>query len=231
MKYIMKIKLYYLILLASLIVFSSCEKDNYEAPETFLKGRVVYQGKPIMVEWNQVTFQLWEEGREAVTPIDVPIAQDGTFSALLFNGTYELVFPAGQGPFEMVGGPILVELNGSKTLDIEVMPYYIVEDVTFSVDNREITASVDLEQIITGDDARDIERVNLYVSKTVFVQNSTSVATAELAGEDITDLNNISLSTTVPTLVPAQSYVFARVGVKIDGVEDMLYSDIVRIEL
>ncbi len=44
-----------------------------------------------------------------------------------------------------------------------------------------------------------------------------------------TDLNNLQLSVPIPAITPAQNYVFARVGVKIAGVEDRLYSPIQKI--
>jgi hypothetical protein len=53
----------------------------------------------------------------------------------------------------------------------------------------------------------------------------------ELAGGSITDRNSISLNLTVPALAPAQDYVFARIGLKIDGIEDMLYSPVQKIQL
>jgi hypothetical protein len=53
-----------------------------------------------------------------------------------------------------------------------------------------------------------------------------------LSGAAITNLSNISLSLTVPNLpVAAEKYVFARLGIKITGVEDMIYSSVRKIQL
>jgi hypothetical protein len=35
----------------------------------------------------------------------------------------------------------------------------------------------------------------------------------------------------VPAIVPTQNYVYARVGVKIAGVEDMIFSPVVKVTL
>ena len=42
----------------------------------------------------------------------------------------------------------------------------------------------------------------------------------------ITDMDNVSLSLNIPTVSPIQSYVFARVGIRIDGVKGMIFSPV-----
>ena len=98
---------------------------------------------------------------------------------------------------------------------------------------KNITASFKVEQIIKDAGMRNIERVNFYVNKTQFVdfRSSSNVASSELGGGDITDPNAVSMSLTVPDLVPTQNYVYARVGVKIQGVEDMIFTPVQKIEL
>ena len=229
----MKLKIQYIIAIIS-IIFASCEYDNYDEPDTFLKGRIVYQGEPINVSYNDVYFQLIEPGWQLTYPINVAVDQDGSFSALLFKADYKLVLPEGQGPYKSLlesnSDSLDINLNGSTEMDIEVLPYYMVKNTGFSVSGTTVTSTFGLDQIITGDDAKDVERVNLYISKTAFVDTRTSVSTSEMGGGDIADLNSISLSTDIPDLVPTQNYVFARVGVKIAGVEDMLFSDIQKVE-
>ena len=51
-----------LVLIIVTTVFTSCEWDNYEKPESFLKGNIVYNGEPINVSYNDVKFELWEPG-------------------------------------------------------------------------------------------------------------------------------------------------------------------------
>jgi hypothetical protein len=87
--------------------------------------------------------------------------------------------------------------------------------------------------VVTGADAKDIEHVDLYINKTAFVSGAGNynVASASMAGADITDPANVALSVTVPALSPAQSYVYARVGLKIAGVEDMIFSPVVKLDL
>jgi hypothetical protein len=39
------------------------------------------------------------------------------------------------------------------------------------------------------------------------------------------------LKATVPAITPTQNYVFARIGLKVTGVEDMIFSPVVKINL
>ncbi|MGV3502743.1 MAG: DUF3823 domain-containing protein [Adhaeribacter sp.] len=217
----------------------SCENDNYEEPQSVLQGRIVYQGEPLPVAYNQVNFQLWEPGWQLKSPINVQVDQDGSFSQLLFNAPYKLIIQSAQGPFRAIrnsatnSDTILVDLKGSQTLDIEVMPYYMIRNPQLSASGRNLTANFKLEKIITDANAKNVERVSLYVNKTMFVDQGNYLPEAfkDLAGADITDMNNVSLNLTVPAITPAQNYVFARVGLKIAGVEDMLYSPVQKIQL
>jgi len=214
----------------------SCNYDNYEEPSFQLDGRIVYQGEPIGVSYNDVYIELWESGWQRLGNIGVAVDQDGSYSSLLFKGDYKMIIPNNQGPFRKItndqsgNDTIPVNLTGSRTMDIEVMPYYMIRNTNISSGNSQVTATFDLEQIITGDDAKDIQEVFLYVSKTSFVDNRTSIANTTIGVEDL-ELSSISLAVTIPEIVPTQNYVYARIGVRIDGVEDMIFSEIVKVDL
>lgn len=231
----MKINSFVIAILLSVVAFTGCQKDNYEPPKSTLKGAIMYNGDSIDVSYNDVTFELWQSGFGKLTPINVTVDQDGTYSALLFDGNYKLIIPQGQGPFMSQTNPktnsdtILIQLNGSQTFDIEVLPYYMFNDANFSVSGKTVTATCTLEKIITDENAKDIQSVSLYISKTTFVDGRNSISTATIDGADITDMNNISLSSDIPEMTPAQNYVFVRIGLKIKNVEDMLFSKIVKL--
>lgn len=221
-----------LILLMLVVLSYSCAKDNYDAPSSEFSGRIVYQGEPIHVEFGQVNFELWQPGFGKNGSISVSVNQEGHFSSLLFNGDYKLVFTANQGPFywnRNAAGAVdtlALPISGSKTLDIEVTPYYMIRNANISIAGNTVTGTCSLEKIITDANAKNVERVSLYVNKTMFVSgNGTQyIAKTDLAASAITDINNISLSVAVPNIVPTQNYVFARIGLKIAGVEDMIFS-------
>jgi hypothetical protein len=219
-------------------VFSltSCELDNYDAPSKQLSGRIVYNGQPINVEKGQVRIQLWESGWQLKTPIDVAVEPDGSFSAMLFNGDYKMVIPKGQGPFlsntnsETQSDTIVVTLRGSKTMDIEVTPYYMLQNASYNVAGNQLAASFSIEKIINDSNTKDIEYARLFINKSRFVSNGTNIQNATIGGGDITDLNDVDLSLTIPAMVPAQTYVYATIGVKVAGVEDMIFSPVQKIE-
>ncbi len=227
----MKLNSFFIMLCVLTVALTSCSKDNYDAPSASFTGRIVYQGTPLEVEYNQVRFQLWQSGFGKETPIDVPVKPDGSFSALLFNGQYKLSFPGGQGPYMTVHNgsakdTLNLNINGNTTLDIAVMPYYMVRNAQFNISNRVVTGTFSLEKIITDMNAKDIERVALYLNNTIFVSGGSNVAVTNINGNEITDMTNISISATVPDLTRTQNYIFARIGVKISGVEDMIFSPV-----
>lgn len=232
----MKTHLHYIVIL---IVFTtiSCKKDNYEAPTVKLTGHVVYQGEPIEVEYNQVPFELYQDGFGKTGAINAMLAPDGSYSMLLFNGEYKFIIPNGQGPFKWkqtpAGAPdtTFITLNGSQELDIEVTPYYMIRNPQLSQSGGNISGTFKIEKIINDASARNIESVSLYINKTQFVSGANNVAVKTMNGSDITDPDDVNLSVAVPTLSPAQNYVFARVGLKIAGVEDRIFSPVTKVQL
>ncbi len=233
----MKITFHHIIILLIAAAFISCKKDNYDPPKTKLSGKLVYQGEAIQVEYDRVPFQLYQYGFGKVGAIGGTFAPDGSYSMLLFNGDYKFVIPNDQGPFIWKkiasGAPdsLSINLKGNQELDIEVTPYYMLRNAQITAGGGKVTGSFAAEQIITGADAKDIERVSLYINKTQFVSGANNIAFTDITGSSITDIGNIVLDTSVPNIVPAQNYVFARIGLKIAGVEDMIFSPVQKLNL
>ena len=219
------------------VILTSCDYDNYDEPQLTLEGTLVYNGEPIGVSYNDVYMELWEQGWQRLGSVNVAIDQDGTFSSRLFAGEYKLIIPGNQGPFRKIANPqsgndtIPINLTGSQLMEIEVLPYYMIRSLNITGGSDKVDASFSLEKIITDANARDIQEVFLYVSKTTFVDGRTSIANTSVGRSDLTDLSDISLTVNVPERVPTQDYANARVGVRIQGVEDMIFSDIVRVDL
>lgn len=213
----------------------SCKKDNYKAPSSMLSGKLVYKGESFGVEKDQVPFQIYQYGFGRVGPISQTFAPDGTYSSLLFDGEYKLIVPNGQGPFlwkrTAAGAPdsLTITVKGSQVLDLEVTPYYMIRATQIAASGGKVAATFKLEKIITDAAARNIESVNLYINKTQFVSNGNNIANSGMAGSAITDLNSISMSVTIPAITPTQNYVYARVGLKLAGVEDRIFSPLVKV--
>lgn len=231
----MKANPYILLLCSTLLLATSCELDNFSEPDAFLTGHIVYQGEPIPVARNQVWFELWQPGFGLSAPIDVAIAQDGSYSSRLFSGEYRLVFVPGQGPFQAPSDTVRLSLNGDEIMELEVTPYYLIRTPQFTHSGGVINASCSVDQIITGADARAVEQVTLIINRTQFVDANSGGegSLAQANADDITDLSNISLSVEIPDdpSKPDQDYYFARIGVKISGVEDMIYTQVEKVSL
>lgn len=229
----------YIVVPALVLSFYSCKKDNRSAPSTYLTGAIMYKGDSINVERNQVPYQLYQYGFGKVGQIgnNTTFQQNGSYSQVLYDGDYKLIIPNGQGPFlwkqDANGNPdsLSISLKGNQTVNLEVTPYYMIRNAQITASGGIVTANFKVEKIITDSLAKDIERVSLYINRTQFVSGGDNVAAKDMAGADIADPNNISLSVTVPPMTPTQNYIFARVGVKIANVEDMIFSPLMKISL
>ncbi len=230
----MKIK--YILSVLIIAFFASCKKDNFAPPGTTFSGRIVYKGEAIGVEQDRVGFELWQPGFGKNAAIGVTVAQDGSYSSLLFNGNYKLTMPDNNGPWvwrhNAAGKPdsLALNLQGDQTLDLEVTPYYMIRNPQFSATSSKVTGTFNLEQIITGATAKTVQTVSIYISKTQFVSGSYAIAFTDVAGSTLTSLNNINVSVAIPTpLTPTQNYLFARIGVRLAGTDRVLFSPISKV--
>ncbi|OQP51237.1 DUF3823 domain-containing protein [Niastella populi] len=220
-----------------IILAVSCRKDNYDEPSVRLSGRLVYNGDPIEVEYNQVRYELYQYGFGKTGPMASVFAPDGSYNMVLFNGEYKFIIPNGQGPFKWkqtpAGAPdsTTIVVNGNQEFNIEVTPYYMIRNAQLTGSGGSVTGKFSIEKVINDASAKDIENVTLYINKTQFVSGADNIATKSMDGIDITDPDNVNLTVTVPTLNPAQNYVFARIGIKIAGVEDRIFSSVTKISL
>jgi hypothetical protein len=220
-----------------IILAVSCKKDNYDPPTVKLSGHIVYKGDPVEVEYKQVNYELYQYGFGKTGPMASTFEPDGSYEMLLFNGEYKFIIPNGQGPFKWkqttAGAPdsTTIMVNGSQEFNIEVTPYYMIRNAQLTGSGGNVSGKFSIEKIITDASARDIENVTLYINKTQFVSGADNVAAKTINGSDITDPNNVNLSVTVPAANANQGYVFARIGLKIAGVEDRIFSSVIKINL
>lgn len=225
---------FYIFICSAILLVTSCSLDNFDEPDAMFSGNIVYDGEAIPVARNQVRFQLWQPGYALTAPIDVAIAQDGSYSSRLFTGDYKLSFVPGQGPFRTPSDTLFFELSGERAMDLEVIPYHMIRNPQFSYTAGTVNASCSVEQIITGADARAVERVTLVINRTLFVDANSggegSLAQVDVA--DLSDLDNLNMSVEIPTdpKKPDQNYIFVRIGVKMVGIEDMIYTQVQKLE-
>ncbi len=225
----------YIFCMITLFLSVSCKKDNYDAPSSTLTGRLVYQGTAIELEYDRVPFQIYQYGFGKIGSIDGTFTPEGAYSVLLFDGEYKFVLPIGQGPFKAkeiaAGRPdsISVTVSGNQVMDINVEPYYMIRDPQITIAGGNVTGTFKAEKIVTDASGKDIERVHLYINKTKFVSGADNIAGSSINGADIMNANEISMTVGVPAISPTQNYVFARIGLKVQGIEDMIFSPVVKL--
>ena len=130
-------------ILLTALTLTSCMKDNYDEPTSFIRGRVVYKGEPLQLCGNEaVRLQLYQRGYAKHDPVEVFVNQNGEFSVCIFDGQYQLITKDGNGPWSPAGrDTIEVSLRGHAEVDVEVTPYYLVDNAQMSLDGNKVNAS------------------------------------------------------------------------------------------
>lgn len=211
--------IFLLAVLATAVV--SCGKDNYDQPESSFAGKVVYDGQPLGVRGSNgdVYLQFWQSGYELNTSFNVYVAQDGSYSAMLFDGVYKLVMNSNRGPWVNSPDTVTVEVNGATVKDYPVTPYYTISNATYSLSGTMLTASFDVAEVTAG---RNIEYVALMVNKNKFVDFGDGTHVAWVRNESAVP-GHISLQLDVTGALNEQVELYARVGLKITGIDQGLY--------
>jgi len=231
------ITLFLLLLLP--FVFTACEYDNFDEPEATISGKIVYEGQTIYVKNNQVTFRLYEPGWElsASTYMNVQVAQNGTFSASVFSGkSYRLIRQDNIGPWVNPTASDTIYIDKCKkneVVDLPVTPYYLLTNSSITNSGRIVSGSCTVREIAGG---RNIEYVGLYAGRNIIVDNAYNFGSATVeavAGDQISlrvDLSSLSVSSTANSL-PSTGIFFARLGLKIEGIDAMIYTEPIQLSL
>lgn len=211
------------------VLLAGCKKDNFEAPDAILSGRVVYQGQPLGLRSDGVQLELWQRGYQLFTKIPVYVAQDGTYSASLFDGEYLLTRLKGNGPWADNTDTIMVKVSGNTVVDVPVDPYFILKNESFQKSGSNINGTVSLQRVNT---TKSLEYVRIYLWQTAIVDQINNAATATVNASSITDMSQpVNLSVAIPSSLAGKDYVYARIGVKTSGVAEMLYTQPQKISL
>lgn len=166
------------------VLFTACGKDNYDEPTSLLTGKVVYQGEAIQVRGTdeRVRLQLYQDGYPNYTPIDVFVGQDGSFSAMLFNGEYKMVTRNNNGPWVNSRDTTRVTVKGNTVQNMEVTPYFTISNADMKLSGKEVTATFTVNQIVQD---REIDRIILLLNRTQFVDDDIKIQRVDYTGNDI----------------------------------------------
>lgn len=166
---------------------------------------------------QSVYLQLWQDGYQFRSPINVYLTQDGSFSAKLFDGKYKLVTTSGNGPWLSSTDTLLVDVKGNTTVDYQVKPYYTMGNITYNVQGNTLKASFDIETI---DASRTIDLVTLLVNDTKFVDLGQYTYKIEQTG---INAGHVELELDIKDILTKNAAVYARVGLRVNGITEALY--------
>ena len=211
----------------ALAAIGGCDFDNFAPPQSELTGRVVFDGQTVNVRQNAVQLELWQDGYELSDPIPLHVSQEGTFAAMLFDGAYKLVRKQNNGPWVNNADTIRIEVRGSLDLDVPVQPFFTIANATITRDGTVLTGSFDLEQVVAE---REVERLALYVGTTRFVDSRYNALGVEQEADNSALEGVNTLTVDLAALLQSEEHLFARMGVKTVGVEEMIYTPVEEIE-
>lgn len=212
----------YLILLIGLLS-GSCALDNFEEPKSTLSGRVVYNGETLGLRSNGVEFELWQPGFDLYQKIPVYVAQDGTFSAVLFDGDYKMTLIRGNGPWMDRTDSIDVQVRGSQMIDVEVQPYYVVNNSNVSVNGNNLSVTFTIDGVNTD---RNLEFAAIYMGKTNITDAVRNEGVFNVPADQIELGTPVTIEVPIPAGLAGLSEIFVRVGAKTSGVTELVYTQV-----
>ncbi|GAB6393775.1 MAG: DUF3823 domain-containing protein [Bacteroidales bacterium] len=215
--------------LFTLLVAAGCGKDNYDAPESTLTGRILYNGTPVQVRGTgeAVQLYLYQDGWELRNEIPVYVTQDGTFTAKLFDGEYKLVTRDNNGPWVNTRDTTAFTLKGSTSVDLEVTPYFTISGESVSVSGTTtLSVSFTVNRIVSS---AQLETVYLVLSKTQFADEVNNIYRKDIGGVSV---GQVSLTEDLSGNkdVASASSLYGRIGVKTEGVEQAIWSSVVKLK-
>lgn len=215
-----------LLSLALLVV--SCGLDNYDEPQSILEGRITYEGNPLSLKGTNggIQLQLYQDGYANHDPITVYATQDGTFSAILFDGPYKLVTKDKNGPWVNNRDTMYIEVKGKTQCEVKVTPYFTISDENITMTDNIVSGTCNIQQVVQ--DAK-INQAMLLVSQTVFVDENTNIARLNLSNIN-SGITEFSLDVSSNKNVQSARALFARIGVKATGADQAIYSEIFRLK-
>jgi hypothetical protein len=230
----MKNKIILLSVIAFAIIIAGCKYDNYSPPTSILSGKVIYNSVPVGVRSNGTQLELWQytwdtKGKIARAKIAVYIAQDGSYSARLFDGNYKIVRLAGAPWSNPNTDSLDVTVSGNTTFDVPVTPYFTIagETYTYNKADSSITSTCNITKVGTA----AITNLTLYAGVTSIVDN-TNTTQNNVLSTGLTDLT--TPKTTKITLTSAnkkRAYIYVRLAIQISGVSERYFTQVQKISL
>ena len=150
----------YLCVLALIIVFTSCDLDNFSGPDGGVHGKFIdaHTGELVQQDIIRGTrIELTEHGYDPVAKQYLVVKNDGTYAnTQLFQNTYTI---------EPVDGNFIpieaeeVDIGANTEMNFEVIPYIRIKNVTIKRDGNIVIASFKIEQNVIS----NVRKIGMYV--------------------------------------------------------------------
>lgn len=210
------------------LILMSCEKDNFDSPNAILEGQIVYEDFPLSVRSNSAELELWQDGFALDEFIPVFIAQDGTYSASLFDGEYKMVRKGGDPWLPQLNDTLIVNVTGNTQFDVPVTPYFTIRNESFEQDNNMLTASFQINQIV---ESSNIQSVRIIIGDSYLVDQNINDYLEDISLDDVNLGGTTIASINIPENLRDLDYIFVRIGVNSSSSNELIYTNSQRIDL
>ena len=161
------------IVLAAMMLITSCEKDNFDGPDATFSGEIRDKktGELIPQEISDGSRIYYiEQGWENPSVQNMVIKKDGTFNnSLMFSGNYKIILNRGnfvaQDTIDMKIHP------GDNFKVFEVVPYLRIIEPEIQLKDRVVTAKFKLEQVTSN----KVYRVSLFAYSHIDVSSKLNL--------------------------------------------------------
>ncbi|RZL19288.1 MAG: DUF3823 domain-containing protein [Pedobacter sp.] len=236
------------ILISAISIFSiaiiglfgcSKELDNKKYPSSKISGRFVYNGQQLQLMGTSSdgngsnTLQLHQTGPGTWDPgfIKMFSREDGTFTINAYDGDYYLNITPGRGPWVSSTDTIRFNLQGEKSdLVFNVRPYYWLSAYSNTYTDSVLTANFKMDKVVS---TANLEKLVIYLGTTSILDITSRVVERSFTniapGTVKLTLDLKTLSKTEKDNLKTTGFLFARIGVKTQGVGDLLYTKTVQL--
>lgn len=229
---------------------TSCEYDNYEAPEYVFSGKLLTpDGKQFNYDSSKSLFNFFQSGYGKIdTGTGMRVDNNGHFQQLLFNADYKLTLVNHALPFEIDEFPPLeigydsipYHINGNVDQTFTVRPYYTISNMTAQLEGKRINVTFDItKNTDTSKPAPDIIRAYVYLGTSALLNGSTKCQRlTQVKVTPTPDTQTMTLGIPLSYYRDKTYYVnnfrdyaYVKVGILLDGISDyVLVSDALKLE-
>ena len=170
---------------------------------------------------------------------NIHVNQDGEFSICIFDGNYQLITKAGNGPWSDAGrDTVYVDLHGKAEVDILVTPYYLVENAEITLEGNKLKSSCDIKKVA----GTNIDRAFVVLGTTKFLNDDSKHLVDRF---DIDEAGGIASYNNGGHLTFAEKdytnhqmfqtalsrgTLYARIGVWHKNADQAIYSEVIRLK-